>query len=195
MQQPGRMGACIVSINRIDVTMLTHSHSTQMLETVSDADPYVYTSHVSERPPPDWRARARRSDLHDPVKGHPRIWLMGDAMHAMLPYRGMGGNQSMLDAGCMLPYLQRLTALRAQPSDQQVQEVQREYESEMMERTFAWVEKSGGRTIMPFDTANWWTAWAFAAFRPAFALYCAAYTLWTNVFGHEQFVDDAPELK
>lgn len=166
----------------------------QMLDMISDTDPYDYTAHVSQRPPVDWRAKARKTDPTDAVKGHPRIWLMGDAIHAMLPYRGQGGNQSMLDAAKMLPYLQELAR---GSSDAPVKQAQEFYEAEMMERTFAWVEKSGGRNIMPFDSAKWWTWWGFAAFRPVWSVYCGVYELGLRMglIGREGFVDDAPELK
>ena len=109
-------------------------------------------------------------------------------------HSGMGGNQSILDAAKMLPYLQDVAR---DSSDDAVKLAQEGYETEMMQRTFAWVEKSGGRNIMPFDSGKWWTWWGFAVFRPVWSVYCAMYEvgLRVEVIGREGFVDDAPELK
>uniref|UniRef100_A0A0D2XSL2 FAD-binding domain-containing protein n=1 Tax=Fusarium oxysporum (strain Fo5176) TaxID=660025 RepID=A0A0D2XSL2_FUSOF len=72
---------------------------------------------------------------------------MGDAMHAMMPNRGMGGNQAMLDAKVMLPFLERLNYLAKSTgsvSEDAIGTACAEYEREMIPRTFEWVEASGG---------------------------------------------------
>lgn len=41
--------------------------------------------HASSRPAAHWREHKQTSD--DPEQGNIRVWLMGDAMHAMQPHR------------------------------------------------------------------------------------------------------------
>lgn len=72
---------------------------------------------------------------------------MGDAMHAMMPNRGMGGNQAMLDAKVMVPFLERLNYLAKKTgsvSEEAIGAACHEYEREMIPRSFDWVEASGG---------------------------------------------------
>jgi len=77
---------------------------------------------------------------------------MGDAMHAMLPARGQGGNQSMKDAAVLLPliaFLADLASANKRATNLEVASACREYENEMIPRTFAWVQKSGGMVHAP----------------------------------------------
>ena len=72
---------------------------------------------------------------------------MGDAIHAMLPARGQGGNQSMKDAAVLLPFIVQLAdlaKLNKHATNLEVTSVCERYENEMIPRTFAWVQKSGG---------------------------------------------------
>jgi 2-polyprenyl-6-methoxyphenol hydroxylase-like FAD-dependent oxidoreductase len=72
---------------------------------------------------------------------------MGDAMHVMLPNRGMGGNQAMLDTTVIGPLVTRLNeAARTQgaPSTGEIAASLKVYEQEMIPRAFYWVEASGG---------------------------------------------------
>lgn len=72
---------------------------------------------------------------------------MGDAMHAMMPNRGMGGNQAMLDAKVIVPFLERLNYLAKKTgsvSEEAIGAACDEYEREMIPRSFDWVEASGG---------------------------------------------------
>ncbi|KAK4127337.1 hypothetical protein N657DRAFT_641325 [Parathielavia appendiculata] len=66
---------------------------------------------ASKRPSKQWRENLRRNKAADITEGHPRVWLMGDAIHAMQPNRGMGGNQAMQDCADILPELLRLSQI------------------------------------------------------------------------------------
>ncbi|KLU91659.1 hypothetical protein MAPG_10177 [Magnaporthiopsis poae ATCC 64411] len=106
---------------------------------------------VAKKLPERWREAARKKPGARPEEGHPRIWLIGDAIHAMQAGRGMGGNQSMQDCSEALPAILKLNEIAkkgAPVSTSQVAEVLEPFESQMMKRTFEWVRKSGG-TSMP----------------------------------------------
>lgn len=38
----------------------------------------------------NWRQRIRAQNGNNPEEGHPRVWLVGDAVHAMQPNRQVG---------------------------------------------------------------------------------------------------------
>ncbi|KAI8255237.1 hypothetical protein K4K58_005809 [Colletotrichum sp. SAR11_239] len=80
----------------------------EMIDLMRGAPLHIYVPRVAKRPAKNWRQNVRTEDK--PELGHPRIWLMGDAIHAMLPPRGQGGNQAMYDAGKMLPFLTGLAS-------------------------------------------------------------------------------------
>ncbi|KAF6832009.1 putative FAD dependent oxidoreductase [Colletotrichum plurivorum] len=97
--------------------------------------------------PKDWRRKVEKSTGSE---GHPRVWLIGDAIHAMQPTRGMGGNQAFRDCADALPRLIRLNDLTkggVGPSAEDVSIACEEFESVMFERAFSWVRKSGGTHV------------------------------------------------
>jgi hypothetical protein len=124
---------------------------------------------ASTRPPKQWRRIAKESNPEDPRIGHPRVWLMGDAVHAMQPHRyvsnrsrayrrfgftdmnsAMGGNQALRDCAEVLSYMIKLNTsfqTNGSVSDNEIQSLVQSYEDEMIERAFEWVEKSGGSVI------------------------------------------------
>jgi hypothetical protein len=74
----------------------------------------------------NWRSRQQDDSKGE---GHPRVWLMGDAIHASAAHlvkpqnpnfeayvatadliQGMGGNQAMLDCADLLPEILKLNA-------------------------------------------------------------------------------------
>ncbi|KIW16911.1 hypothetical protein PV08_04101 [Exophiala spinifera] len=116
---------------------------------------YAYKTRASKRPSMSWRKKVQRSGAVE--QGHPRVWLLGDAMHAMLPARGMGGNTAMRDTETMLPLVTELAEYaeehKSLPSTV-IAEKLAQYEAEMIPRAFEWVEKSGGTTIMPLDSTR-----------------------------------------
>ncbi|KZL86101.1 hypothetical protein CI238_07127 [Colletotrichum incanum] len=96
-----------------------------------------------------WR---RNLQTENSDEGHPRVWLMGDAVHAMQPNRGMGGNQALKDCVDLLPQLLQLNEAAKSgkpPSSTDIEQALTEYESKMIDRAFAWVQKSGGTSIPP----------------------------------------------
>lgn len=42
---------------------------------------------ASTKPSKHWREKLRKKNPEDPNLGHPRVWLLGDAIHAMQPTR------------------------------------------------------------------------------------------------------------
>lgn len=61
------------------------SPSQEAIELFSGQDVYAFWPRVGSRPSMNWRESVRAPD--DPVRGHPRVWLLGDAVHPMLPSR------------------------------------------------------------------------------------------------------------
>ncbi|KAF4887405.1 Zeaxanthin epoxidase [Colletotrichum fructicola] len=117
----------------------------EMIDLMRGAPLHIYVPRVAKRPAKNWRQNVRTEDK--PELGHPRIWLMGDAIHAMLPPRGQGGNQAMFDAGKMLPFLTGLASQHSGKDSVSTEEMAKaviQYESEMIPRAFDWVRKSGG---------------------------------------------------
>ncbi|KAL2673830.1 hypothetical protein Neosp_012274 [[Neocosmospora] mangrovei] len=111
---------------------------------------------ASSKPSKRWRQDARKRQLTDNTQGHPRVWLIGDAVHAMQPNRGMGGNQAMQDCADILPELLQLskTAEFGTPvSLQDIESAVKHYEDKMIDRAFTWVKKSGG-TSVPVRTSS-----------------------------------------
>ena len=53
---------------------------------VRGAPLHIYVPRVASRPAKNWRKSVATSS-GDVNKGHPRVWLIGDAIHAMLPPR------------------------------------------------------------------------------------------------------------
>ncbi|KAL5592397.1 hypothetical protein FOBRF1_013423 [Fusarium oxysporum] len=117
----------------------------EVIQVIKSEQVYIFEPRATKRPAPNWRSKIRTAA--NPNLGHPRVWLMGDAMHVMLPNRGMGGNQAMLDTTVISPLIQRLDKVMAADGELETEVVAaacEEYESEMIPRTFYWVETSGG---------------------------------------------------
>ncbi|KAF2851803.1 FAD/NAD(P)-binding domain-containing protein [Plenodomus tracheiphilus IPT5] len=103
--------------------------------------------------PKNWRSQIQ-ARAHTPEEGHPRVWLLGDAVHAMQPNRGQGGNQAMCDTAEMLPELLRLNDIALSNKRTTTQDVTgacRVYEDKMFDRAFPWVKKSGGTSFPTVD--------------------------------------------
>ncbi|KAH8660858.1 hypothetical protein BGZ60DRAFT_414166 [Tricladium varicosporioides] len=118
----------------------------EMLRVInSDDDIYAFQARVSSKPKSDWRQNARTPE--NPSRGNDHVWMMGDAIHPMLPARGMGGNQSLQDAADILPAIKKLSE-KAGPgqtlTDADFSAFVSEYESLMVPRAFNWVDASGG---------------------------------------------------
>ncbi|KAL3447834.1 hypothetical protein BJX65DRAFT_295403 [Aspergillus insuetus] len=111
----------------------------------------VVPLRASFQPTKNWREGAQtKPNGRKRGKGYPRVWLLGDAIHAMQPNRGQGGNQAMHDCAEILPYLLELNAIAASgrpPTTDEISARCASYEFEMMQRAFEWVRKSGGTSI------------------------------------------------
>ncbi|KAH7399716.1 hypothetical protein BKA64DRAFT_733224 [Cadophora sp. MPI-SDFR-AT-0126] len=140
---------------------------TKMLSAGSEGEEIHLTMlRASKELPKSWRAEASKSEQKTQVngvesdgefrgegRGHPRVWLIGDAVHAMQPFRGMGGNQAMQDCHDMLPELLRLaqSGTGTGPSTKDISIACERYENAMMKRAFKWVKKSGGVSTPNLD--------------------------------------------
>ncbi|KAH7171651.1 hypothetical protein DER46DRAFT_677206 [Fusarium sp. MPI-SDFR-AT-0072] len=102
----------------------------------------------------DWRQRLRAHNGNVPEEGYPRVWLVGDAVHAMQPNRQVGSRSTtMRDIADMLPELLELNrAAEAGPplTTKEIETRCNAYEKKMIDRSFAWVAKSGG-TAQPIE--------------------------------------------
>ncbi|KAK1673317.1 hypothetical protein BDP55DRAFT_749159 [Colletotrichum godetiae] len=111
----------------------------------------VARMRASKRLSKTWRKDDKQTTGDE---GHPRVWLIGDAMHAMQPNRGMGGNQAFHDCADALP---QLLALKQKadsgigPSTRDISVACSQYESRMIDRAFPWVSKSGGTSVPVSD--------------------------------------------
>ncbi|KAF4627829.1 hypothetical protein G7Y89_g10322 [Cudoniella acicularis] len=73
----------------------------------NEEDIYVFQARASTKPKSNWRQKAKSPE--NSALGNDQVWLMGDAIHPMLPARGMGGNQSLQDAADILPAIKKLS--------------------------------------------------------------------------------------
>ncbi|KAH7114917.1 hypothetical protein EDB81DRAFT_893025 [Dactylonectria macrodidyma] len=164
----------------------------EMIDLVRSTDPYILKGRASVRPARNWRRKVASST--EPERGHPRVWMLGDAMHAMLPNRGMGGNQAMQDTATILPLLTKLASQPYKPSTQDIERAGQEYEDEMIPRAFTWVAKSGGSNFMPIDSSTFTGRLLFQL--AGILLHVIA--IWSTtkgwLFGNKD-IDDAPELQ
>ncbi|KAJ5533566.1 hypothetical protein N7494_010118 [Penicillium frequentans] len=121
----------------------------------SSSDIYITPLRASTKPVADWRARLQeKGQQGKQEEGHSRVWLLGDAVHAMQPNRGMGGNQAMHDCADILPHLLELNDIAAtgrSPTGEEISSACAKYESAMIERAFTWVSKSGGASMPNLD--------------------------------------------
>ncbi|KAE8392455.1 FAD/NAD(P)-binding domain-containing protein [Aspergillus alliaceus] len=113
--------------------------------TDNDADDmYAAKLRASTPLPDDWRSRCQVKSIEE---GHPRVWLLGDAAHAMLPNRGQGGNQALRGCDDILPellYLNDEARKGRSLSSDDIGKACSRYERRMFPRAFDWVKKSGG---------------------------------------------------
>ncbi|KAM0355615.1 hypothetical protein ACHAP4_007598 [Fusarium culmorum] len=114
-----------------------HQDYRDIIEVVRGQEIHTFRPRAAVRPSLDWRKNVRSPQ--EPLRGHPRVWLMGDAMHAMMPNRGMGGNQAMLDTKVIVPFLERLNYLAKKTgsvSEEAIGVACDEYEREMIPCSF-----------------------------------------------------------
>ncbi|KAF5701746.1 hypothetical protein FMUND_13765 [Fusarium mundagurra] len=103
--------------------------------------------YAKNNTPMDWRQRllSRDENRTNPDIANPRVWLIGDSIHPMLPSRGMGANTALHDTADALGPLLELADLKSKHGsvkDSQVAQQLAVYEKAMMPRAFEWVKKS-----------------------------------------------------
>ncbi|KAK6859481.1 hypothetical protein PG995_003117 [Apiospora arundinis] len=116
--------------------------------------------HSKADTPVDWREKlllaASKEKLSlDPRIAHPRVWFVGDSIHAMLPYRGMGANQALHDtADALGPLLELAREKKAEGSvaDEEVRRQVAVYENAMIPRAFNWVKQSAAQGLPDLDS-------------------------------------------
>jgi len=127
-----------------------------LLQMVRNESMYAYQARASKQPPANWRKIAQATG--DISRGSDRVWMLGDAIHPMLPSRAMGGNQAMRDTHDIMQAIESLhkkaqvTALTSADFTSAVQE----YEGKMIPRAFGWVRASGGLDTDGMPDANSW---------------------------------------
>ncbi|KAF5001227.1 hypothetical protein FGRMN_1170 [Fusarium graminum] len=102
--------------------------------------------------PFDWRQQnLRKSESKSkPEMPNPRVWLIGDSIHPMLPSRGMGANNAIHDtADALGPLLElaRIKAMHGLVTNNEFDNQLAVFEKAMMPRAFEWVKKSANQQV------------------------------------------------
>jgi hypothetical protein len=102
--------------------------------------------------PVNWRQLllAKDENKSNPEIANPRVWLIGDSIHPMLPSRGMGANNAIHDTADALQPLLALAKLKSSHGvvkEDQVSTQLAVYEKAMIPRAFAWVRKSTDQQV------------------------------------------------
>lgn len=100
----------------------------------------------------NWRQKLKSNKKNslDQSIANPRVWLIGDAMHPMLPSRGMGANQAIHDTADALGPLLELAkqkSLTCCLTDDDVRRQLDVYERAMIPRAFGWVKRSSAQVV------------------------------------------------
>ncbi|KAJ1324647.1 FAD-dependent urate hydroxylase [Microdochium nivale] len=105
----------------------------------------------------DWRGRLLASGDHEPEIANPRVWLIGDSIHVMLPSRGMGANNALCDTADALPPLLQLAEQHSSAgfiTDDEVFRQLAKYEQVMVPRAFGWVKKSMNQKLPDLESTK-----------------------------------------
>ncbi|KAF9773243.1 hypothetical protein IL306_008988 [Fusarium sp. DS 682] len=107
--------------------------------------------------PIDWRQRllSQHENKTNPDIANPRVWLIGDSIHPMLPSRGMGANNAIHDTADALGPLLELAEVKNKQGGVTDDHVGRQlavYEKAMMPRAFEWVKKSSNQQLPDLDS-------------------------------------------
>ncbi|KAK6082287.1 hypothetical protein SCUP515_02579 [Seiridium cupressi] len=127
----------------------------QVLDLCHGQDMFILNPRVGNEPPRDWRKKVASPD--NPAAGNPHVWLMGDAIHPMIPNRGMGGQQAMRDTADALPLILKLSQKASSSEGLRPEDFAaacNEYEDAMIPRAFDWVRKSGNDNWVPLDLSK-----------------------------------------
>ncbi|USP74766.1 FAD/NAD(P)-binding domain-containing protein [Curvularia clavata] len=117
------------------------------------------TLRQSKDTPVDWRQRTRADKMHasNPDIAHPRVWLIGDSFHPMLPSRGMGANNAICDTADILGPLIELARQRKEHGEITDEEVRAQlavYEKAMIPRSMSWVKKSAQQSLPDLESTQ-----------------------------------------
>ncbi|EXK24123.1 hypothetical protein FOMG_19139 [Fusarium oxysporum f. sp. melonis 26406] len=98
--------------------------------------------------PFDWRQRllSQKKNKGNLDIANPRVWLMGDSIHPMLPSRGMGANTAIHDTADALGPLLELAEVKSKQGNVTDDQVV------MMPRAFEWVKKSANQQLPDLDS-------------------------------------------
>lgn len=110
------------------------------------------TRYSKSDTPVDWRQKllVQHRTKPDRCIANPRVWLIGDSIHPMLPSRGMGANNAIHDtADALGPLLElaRMKDLHNSLTDDEVSAQLAIYEEAMIPRAFSWVKKSSSQQV------------------------------------------------
>ncbi|KAF5548895.1 hypothetical protein FMEXI_4566 [Fusarium mexicanum] len=113
--------------------------------------------YAKNETPVDWRRQlvSKSENSSDSSIANPRVWLIGDSIHPMLPSRGMGANNAIHDTADALGPLLELAKLKTangSVTDEQVGDQLVVYENAMMPRAFEWVKKSSNQQLPDLDS-------------------------------------------
>jgi 2-polyprenyl-6-methoxyphenol hydroxylase-like FAD-dependent oxidoreductase len=90
-----------------------HPDFSKTIEAIIENDIHTVRARASNPLTIDWPRKVRNKTPESLDIGHPRVWLLGDAIHAILPSRGMGANQALHDCARALPTLLQLAEITA----------------------------------------------------------------------------------
>ncbi|KAF5703333.1 hypothetical protein FMUND_13032 [Fusarium mundagurra] len=145
--------------------------------------------------PVDWRQQllSKKENKADSSIANPRVWLIGDSIHPMLPSRGMGANNAIHDTADALDPLLELAKLKninGSVTDGQVSGQLAVYEKAMMPRAFEWVKKSSNQQLPDLDS---FTGRGIIIGLRVMLFVVSGFVRCLRMFGWEP-KDDAPEL-
>ncbi|CAK7207625.1 hypothetical protein SEUCBS139899_010435 [Sporothrix eucalyptigena] len=188
-----KIGFCLESIKHWDPRF------EGMLRAIDNDDVHVFQPRASNNPGIDWRSKAKSKSGDDPSKGHDQVWLLGDAIHPMLPSRGMGANQSMSDTADMLPEIvalrdeaKNLGGIGSRLEKRHFTTAVQAYESKMIPRAFHWVKMSGGTDETVRDPSSF-SGKIMLFFVAQFLTLAHLISQIKSMLGYK-VTDDAPEL-
>lgn len=129
-----------------------HPELMKLIDAMAPEALQAVSSRQAKDTPVDWRRRTRadKVDLPNPEIAHPRVWLMGDSFHPMLPTRGMGANNALRDTADILDPLLELARhkkARGLVTDEEARTQLAIYEKAMIPRAMAWVKTSAQQTV------------------------------------------------
>ncbi|KAG9500592.1 hypothetical protein J7337_009074 [Fusarium musae] len=151
--------------------------------------------YAKNNTPVNWRQQllSKSENNSNPSIANPRVWLIGDSIHPMLPSRGMGANNAIHDTADALGPLLELAKLKnvdGDVTDEKVSEQLAVYEKAMMPRALEWVKKSSNQQLPDLDSL---TGRGIIIGLQVMLFVVSGFMNCLRMFGWEP-KDDAPEL-